>query len=443
MPLFSIGQLSNPFARLESPTDNSPYSRFGLGDIADQNHAPLFNMGNLTATYHDKYNVNIHNPASLPYLQATSFEVGMNAKYSRLTEDAVNFTSWTGNLSYFSLAFPLSNPINDVLDRVDRKYQLGMSFSLNPYTTVGYDILSVGSEPGVGNFERNYIGAGGTFTALWGTGLKVKDFSVGLNLGYLFGKIGTNRTIRFFNLPAAFNNFERINSHITGFVYNLGVQYDFVLNKSEILEDKTKPKKQLTFGLYGNPSTNFNTSTDELFLVIREAVNTLPTDTIINEQEILGTGKLPGKFGIGIMYNKIDPNKGDIWGVGVNYETQNWSVFENEQNPIELVNSFNVSLGGYFSPDPKAFNYFKRMQYKAGIFYSKDPFTVLDQDVFAYGATFGIGLPFVNVRKVSNANIGATLGTRGINTAIEERYLKLNFGFTFNSTDWFIKRKYN
>ena len=438
LPLFLIGQESNPFARLESPTDNSPYSRFGLGDLAEPNHVPISIMGNLTAAYHDKYNTNIQNPASLPYLQAASFEVGLNAKYSRLSEGVVQFNGWSGNLSYFSLAFPLSNPINDLLDRVERKYQLGMAFSVNPYTTVGYDILTNGAEDGVGNFERNYIGAGGTYTAMWGTGVKVKGFSGGLNLGYLFGKIGTNRTIRFYELTAPFNNFERINTHITGFVYNLGLQYNFVLNKNELVDNPSLPKKEVTVGLYGNPSTNFNTSTDELFLTIREVVSALPTDTIVNQVDVAGEGKLPGKLGIGVMYKK-----GEIWGIGANFETQNWSVFETSGNTPDLVNSFKASLGGFISPNPTAFNYLKRIQYKAGIFYTKEPFVVLGEEVASYGITAGFGLPFVNARKVSNANIGVSLGQRGINSAIEEEFLKLSFGFTFNSTDWFLKRKYN
>ena len=438
LPLISIGQTTNPFANLEDPAENSPYSRFGLGDLTDQNHTALSNIGGLTAAFHDKYNVNIQNPASLPHLLATSFEVGLNAKYNRLTEGSVNFNSWTGNLSYFSLAFPLSNPINDLLDRVDRKYQLGMSFSLQPYTTVGYNILTAGNDANVGNFERNYVGNGGTFSTLWGTGLKVKDLSVGVNIGYLFGTIGTNRTVRFFNFPSAYNNYEEINSHISGFIYNLGAQYDFVLNKEELKENPSANKKQLTIGIYGNSPTNFKTTTDELFFVVREILSNPPIDTITFIQNEEGVGKLPGKLGVGLMYNY-----GEIWGLGVNYETQNWSVFENDQNPIALENSFKASIGGFYSPNPTAFNYFKRIQYKAGFFYSKDPFSVQGQEVNTYGLTAGVGLPFVNGRKVSNANIGATIGTRGLDTIIEERFLKLSFGFTFNSTDWFLKRKYN
>lgn len=405
-------------------------------------------MGSLSAAYHDPYNVNIVNPASLPHLLATSFEVGINAKYNRLSEGTKDFTSWNGNLTYFSLAFPLSNPINDLLDRVDRKYQLGMSISLQPNTTVGYEILTVGASNGITGIERNYIGNGGTYTGMWGTGLKVKDFSVGVNLGYMFGKIGTNKTVKFLNNEAAFDNYERIDQHITGFIYNLGMQYDIILNKEEVAEDVSKTKKVLTVGLYGNSPTNFNTSTDELFMILRDAVSSLPSDTLVDEREVAGTGKLPAKLGVGFMYQGVikknkETKKDGVFAIGVNYEMQNWSGYENDQNPIALNNSFKLSAGGFFTPDPAAFNYFQRIQYKFGIFYSQEPFSVQDEDVLSYGFTTGFGLPFVNSRKVSNANIGATLGTRGINTVIEERYLRLNFGFTFNSTEWFRKRKYN
>ncbi len=442
LPALSIGQIvqtGDPFSRLERPSDNSPYSRFGLGDIVDQNHSAVFNLGSLTAAYHDKYNVNILNPASLPYLQATSFEVGVHAKNNRLTEGSINYNSWNGSLSYFSLAFPLSNPINDLLDRVDRKYKFGMSVSLQPFTTVGYDILTIDSVDPIHGIERNYIGNGGTYNAMWGTGLKVKNFSAGFNIGYLFGKIGTNKTVTFTNLVNPYNNYERVNTHITGFVYNVGFQYELILNKEEV-KDNESPKS-LTFGIYGNSSTNFKSSTDELFLAIRNELPVFdtPIDTIIHVFEREGSGKLPSKLGIGVMYNSAD-----IWGIGFNYELQGWSNYTNEENPIDLQDAFKLSVGGFYTPKPVySLNYFERIQYKAGVFYNKEPFTVDGQDVDAFGFTFGLGLPFVNSRKVSNANIGATLGARGLETAIEERYLRLNFGFTFNSNEWFIKRKYN
>ena len=437
----------NPFEFIVQPPQNSPYSRFGLGDQVIQEHSFLYHMGGLSAAFHDKFNTNVVNPASLPYLKATSFETGLNARNSTLSEGDDSFTSWSGALSYFSLAFPLSNPINDLLDRVERKYELGMAFTVQPFSTVAYDIFTIEDSNGVEGVQRNYIGTGGTYSAQWGTGIKVKDFSAGINVGFLFGKTSTIRTVTFTELDNAYANFERLNSNLTGFIWNLGVQYDIDLNKAARVEDDTKPTKILTIGAYGNPGTNFSTTTDEEFLLVRSGQDIqAEVDTIFIESGVEGKGRLPAKFGIGFMLNNKLLTGEDKWGFGVNYETQLWSQYENDAAPtdVTLINSSRVSMGGFFRPDPKSLtNYLKRIYYQAGVFYATDPAQVQNQTIAQYGATFGIGMPYITARKVSNANIGATVGTRGLNTAIEERYIQLNFGFTFNSNEWFIKRKYN
>jgi len=400
-------------------------------------------MGGLSAAFNDKYNTNIVNPASLPYLKATSFETGLNAKYNELTEGENSFTNWSGALSYFSLAFPLANPINDLLDRVDRNYDLGMSLSLQPHSTVGYDILTTDQTPQSGEISRRYIGNGGTYAAQWGTGIKFKDFSAGINLGYLFGKISTHRIVTFEEVHS-FDNLERINSHLNGFIWNLGVQYSYVLNKDEVKEDSSIPTKSISIGAYGNPGTGFKTNNDQEYLIVSTG-NNLETqvDTISSATDNEGTGKLPAKFGIGLIYKQTLNTGEDKWSIGLNYESQAWSSYENSINPIDLNNGSRISIGGFYRPNPQSLtNYLNRIYYQAGFFYAQDPAIVNGEDISHYGLTFGIGMPFISQRKVSNANIGATLGTRGLNTTIEERYLQLNFGFTFNSNEWFLKRKY-
>ena len=377
----------------------------------------------------------------MPYLKATSFETGLTAKYNNLIEGTENYTSWSGSLSYFSLAFPLSNPINDLLDRVERKYELGMSLSLQPFSSVGYDVFSTEETNGVPGVQRNYIGTGGTYAAQWGTGIKFKDFSAGINLGYLFGNVATYRTVLFTEFTSSYGNYERISSQMNGFIWNLGVQYDLVLNQAELDgNSSTKIKKKvLTIGAYGNPGTSFTSTSSEEFLLVKPISSTTAVvDTIKSSSDIEGSGKLPAKFGVGFMYNV-----GEKWGAGINFESQLWASYENDSNPVELNNSYRLSGGGFYRPNPQSLtNYFNRIYYQLGLFYATDPITVGEDRINQYGATFGLGLPFINQRKVSNANIGATLGARGINTAIEERYLQLNFGFTFNSNEWFLKRKY-
>ena len=101
---------------------NSPYSRFGLGDFNPQYMPAQGGMGGLTAAYHDPYHINPLNPAALSRLDATAFEIGIDARYSNLTTEDASESLWTGNLTYLALAFPLINPINEVLDLKDTKF---------------------------------------------------------------------------------------------------------------------------------------------------------------------------------------------------------------------------------------------------------------------------------------------------------------------------------
>ncbi len=395
-------------------------------------------MGGLGAAFRDDSHINTVNPATYASLTTASFETGLYGEYSTLTEGENSFSSWNGNLNYFGLAFPLVNPINDLLDRKERKFDLGMAFSLQPYTTVGYDITSVELNDNNQGITRNYVGSGGTYAFKWGNSIKSNNFSAGINLGYLFGSIGTDRSVRLDSINYSFDNLEFVNSHVSGFLWNAGVQYDLVLNKSELDENLGANKKKITFGLYGNSGTNFKTTNDVLFLAVRDDF-TLATDTIINVIDSLGTGRLPATLGFGAMYYD-----GTRLGFGFNYEFQGWSAYENNINPSTLTDAFTISAGGFFRPDPQSFtNYFKRIHYQLGAFYSKLPTSNIVDEVTSFGVSAGIGLPFTYQRRVSSANLGVTFGNKGIGTAIEENFIRLNFGFTFNSAEWFIKRKYN
>jgi hypothetical protein len=60
-----------------------------------------------------------------------------------------------------------------------------------------------------------------------------------------------------------------------------------------------------------------------------------------------------------------------------------------------------------------------------------------------YGMTLGFGLPFSWQRKFSHMNVGLNIGRRAVDNILSETFVKLQFGFTFNDNEWFIKRKYN
>ena len=89
-------------------------------------------------------------------------------------------------------------------------------------------------------------------------------------------------------------------------------------------------------------------------------------------------------------------------------------------------------------------NYFKRVYYRYGLYYGTDPRDAGQEDQISnYGVTVGMGMPFIYQRKISHANLGLEFGSRGKGTPIEETFAKINFSFTFNDDEWFIKRKYD
>lgn len=97
-----------------------------------------------------------------------------------------------------------------------------MALGLNRYSRTTYNISSLDSIEGIGNFERSYSGNGGTYKFHWSNGVAYKNLSVGIDLSYLFGNITSSKDIIFKDLENAFNNFYNKYYHMNAFGLNLG-----------------------------------------------------------------------------------------------------------------------------------------------------------------------------------------------------------------------------
>ncbi len=418
---------------------NSPFSRFGIGDIVDPNPIYLRHMGGINASYADNYHINPVNPASLSFLRATSFDVGISANNISLTDDQGNASrDWSGNLEYLSLAFPLTNPLNEVFEREKKEFRFGMGFSLLPVSRVAYHILNEDTDPTIGDFSREFIGNGGVYKVQWGNSVMYKSLSVGVNLGYQFGQISYDRVIDF----SAFNAFDNQFSTeytLRGFTYNFGAMYQFLLNKDEIAKTPTANARALNIGLYGNGKTSINTtatSVNQNLFSIREGVTI--TDTLSSLIDIDGNGTMPSQFGIGATYYV-----GAKLSVGVNYVVTRWSQYENEANPESLSDASKLSFGGFFRPNVKSFNYRDRIYYRFGASIGEGARSIEQNQLKNYSINAGLGLPFVYQRKISHINLGIEFGKRSTGNILSETFVKLGLGLTFNDDEWFIKRKYN
>ncbi|MEY3421415.1 MAG: hypothetical protein RIR48_1707 [Bacteroidota bacterium] len=423
--------------------DNSPYSRYGIGDLADPNLNHTRQMGGLGASYMDGFHINLVNPASYAFLNSTAFDVGIFAKRTQLKDSRAQNTFWSGNLEYLSLAFPLRNPINEIYDNVKRDYKLAMAFALMQHSSVGYNIAAADSTSTGQRYTRNYQGGGGTYKVLWGNALKYKNVSFGLNLGYLFGKLKYENRLEFSSTEFAYSDLFGNDFNMKGFLWNAGVMYTDIMNKKSIESNKTVSPKRISIGIHANSATSFSTEYTLNHILLQQLPgNIFNTDTVSVKDSISGKGKLPAEFGIGATYYS-----GEKFSFGFNYNTSLWSNYFNEANGDKagaLKNSQRVSVGGHFRPDYKSFdNFFDRVYYRYGVYYASDPRVINGTQIEAYGITFGVGMPFVFQRKVSHMNLGFDLGMRGNNTPISEKFVKISLGVTFNDDEWFLKRKYN
>lgn len=423
--------------------DNSPFSRFGIGEMSDGNFMHSRLMGGLGASYIDGYHINVVNPASIATLNATAFDVGVFGKYTALSDSKNSARFWSGNLEYLSLAFPLRNPINEIYDGVKRDYKLAMAVTLMPHSSVAYNVEFVDSTLQTGPFSRNYIGQGGTYKLMWSNAIRYKSVSFGVNAGYVFGRLQYDHNLVFPGSVFAYSDYYSTNYNLRGFLWNTGVIYSTILNKKEIEKNKITPVKRISAGFHLNSNSSFST----LYNINHRQEQRLPgslvnIDTIRIVNEIAGKGQLPAEFGTGVTYYA-----GEKFAIGANVTASLWSAYFNEASEEvkgSLKNATKWSVGGYYRPDYKSYDsFFDRLYYRYGLYYQTDARSIQGEPLNSVGASLGLGLPFIYQRKISHINLGVIAGRRGQGGAVSENFVKILFGVTFNDDEWFLKRKYN
>jgi hypothetical protein len=422
------------------PKENSPLSRIGLGNLTPQYLAPNSGLGGMTAAYRDRFSFNPFNPASVAYMRMTAYEIGLYAKNNNVKSGSTENAAWSGNLGYIALGFPTYSVINEVLDRKKRETRWGMGFSLMPYSTVGYSVNStskIADTVTVGNF---FLGNGGTYRFLWSNGVEYKGFSVGANVGFLFGRNSVARQLALTNVPSSYIDDFTDSYTMAGFSWNLGVQYDIAIGAAPKVGEKDK-QKHLVLGLYGNPATPFATSATQLYRRSFSGSNDTVGNVLTNFSDKSGTGKLPSELTLGVMYED-----GLDFHIGAEYKLANWSEYKNEATRQQtLANSGILSVGTEFILDKsKLKSNEEKMRYRLGFKTGNDARILNGNQVSTWAVTGGLCLPLRVGRgqQISYLNLGLEYGKLDAKV-LSENYFRINLGFTLNDNTWFLKRKFN
>lgn len=417
---------------------NSPYSRFGMGDMFSTSFAPNLSMGGaFSATYQNVYDYNLDNAASLGSIETTSFETGLFYQRSRLREANTDKqqVSHDGNLNYMALAFPITRSWDAERDTIRKRLPLqwGMSISLMPHSTVGYDVRVVRNIENIGNVEYNYLGKGSRSRINWGNGWRYKGFSAGANVGIVFGKVNNEQRINF--LEPAYNfafNEERISEeYLRAFVWDAGLQYSLLLQERRHSRSKQNRDLLLVLGVYGSSGSNASIDGSQQ---LRRFGQFYSSDTLRDASDIEQTVRMPGHFGAG--FSVVRKNS---WRIGFNYEQRLWSQYQEQ-----LVDAYKLSLGGEWSPSDEQAS--EKIRLRAGLFYGNDPRAFGSEQLQHYGITFGLGLPIIVNRMrppgVAFVNLGLEWGYLGNRSLIEDSYIQLRLAVGIHDGGWFVRSKY-
>ncbi len=407
-----------------SAQDNSPYTRFGVGELHSQSPASLRAWGDVSAAFQDPYRFTITNPASLGSLDRTTLQAGIVAKGLRLeTQDT---TAAFGNAmpDYLTLAF---SPLN-------KKW--GLSLGLLSYSRVNYSVYQL-NEAGNGlpKSVNAFDGNGGLYEAYIGGGISVGKFSVGLKGAYLFGNINNRSQLIFDDTLNGFNTLFSQLRVFSGFTWNAGMQY-YV---------KLPGNNRLQFGLDGHTALNVTAKRDYLYeRFFYDGGVEIPKDTIQSAFKEKGTVTLPMAYDAGIIYKHYATEKSDFvrWQAGLNVSQVLFDDYRSFGERDSLTNSFKVSVGGEWIPKEEAIEgYLNRVRYRAGAYYGSGGIKLRNQTLTQYGFTVGLGLP---IRRSSFIDLSADFGVNGTTDEklIREKYIRGTIGFLLSDV-WFVPRRYD
>ncbi len=414
--------------------ENSPYSRYGIGNLVPTGNILNRGMGGISAAFADPATVNFINPASYSRLIYTTFDVvaEVDSRTLKSLDPVGKFTANNAIISYIQIGIPLLNGNKKALRK---NISWGMNFGLRPISKINYKISKFGFVSNIDSLLSVYEGSGGVNEAFAGTGIKIKDFSFGINIGYLFGNKDYSTRLVFINDTV---QYARSNSatktNFGGLSLNGGIQY------------ATKIKGGIfRAGAYGNLQQKYNATQDvlrETFSFNANSGDAEKLDSVYEINDQKGKIELPASFGIGFTVEKAH------WLLGADFELTNWDNYR-FYGQKDLVKSNWMAKAGvqYLPATTGSVKYWNFVRYRAGFFFGPDYITA-DNNLPQYGISVGAGFPLKLKRsfyetQYSVMNMGIEYGSRGNkNNNVRENILRISVGFALSDI-WFRRYKYD
>ena len=395
---------------------NSPYTRYGYGDLSDQSFGNSKAMGGIAFGLRDGAQINPLNPASYTAIDSLTFlfEGGVSLQNMNVSGGGVKLNAKNSSFDYLAMQFRL-HP------------RIAMSVGLLPFSNVGYSVSDSKDENGVSQ-TRSFTGDGGLHQLYGGIGVKVlKNLSLGGNASYFWGDITRTRTIIYPATSESYSYVQQIGVSVSDYKLDFGAQYTQELSK----------KHSVTIGAVFSPKHKLNND----YTITTQASTT-------NSNDLDATLELPNMFGVGFTYN-YDRRL----TVGVDYSLQQWSkakfgvaaTDDATRAEFEETYAYNdrhkISVGAEYIPNLIGRSYLSHIKYRLGAYYTT-PYYKIDGKKAAreYGVTAGFGLPVPRSRSILSIS-GQFVRVSGQETNfVNENIFRVSIGLTFNER-WFFKRR--
>lgn len=401
-------------ANAQSST-NSPYTRYGLGELSDQAFAHNAAMGGIGYALRSSEQINVMNPASYSAVDSLSFmfDIGMGLKSSNYQENGYKTNAKNASFDYLAMQFRL-HP------------RVGFAVGFTPYSNVGYKFSRTSDIENSDDvtLTNTFYGDGGLQQIFGGIGFKILDnLSIGTNVGYLYGEIDYQTLATLSNggdQTTTYNNIS-INSYIA----NFGLQYTQKLSKTD----------KVTLGLvYGLGHDLKSTETKGIQVTDGSSYSELTEETIKDSYGI------PSTFGAGLTWQ----HKQNLT-VGADYTLQQFENVKYDNSTDFYKNRTRIGAGIEYMPSLYGRNYLSRIRYRAGAYYSSSYMKLPEYDgPKEWGVSAGFGLPLHlfqrnTVLSITGQYVRVLPSVKGM---LSENRFVLKLGLTFNE-HWFMKWRVN
>lgn len=403
---------------------NSPYSRYGVGDMDQSGFGHNRALGGLSICLRQPNQINFLNPASYNSQDSMSFiwDIGLFANFATSSTNNAKTKRRSTNFDHLALSFPAS-----------KGYYI--SAGLVPFSNMGYNIneitLSIDSLEQTHNL---YVGTGNLNQFYFGNafGLFRKHLNFGFNISYIFGSLNTNNSTIFYKYSSSAYSYIKdthqpgtsIEKKIMagGLYLNFGLQSILELNKDN----------KFIIGLTCNPKTKINVDYSDY--IIRDI---LENDTIY-KTDTSGYITIPLRLGFGLCFKLKDKLL-----IGTDFTMQDWRNSSFPGKNDSLLTDSRISFGVQYTPNSESYrSYFQKIDYRIGGYYNNTYLKLRGVPIKDYGISLGLGLPLRNLK--TKFNITFEMGRHGTksNNLVEINYSRITFSLSLYDS-WFIKKKYD